>query len=184
MSKNKIKVTKREIEREKKRKKELKMKIKKQRADEKKTVLSIDFGKGRVTGIFKLYDGVDDYIGVEFISNQVTNYYPVKDCNEFRYLSSQIDLELALDSLKVKSSLKKFKEKKDRTDYFKAEFTSLNILSIARTIADLSRVTDHGALEKKMLQKNLESFALEVSLVLKTSLDEAMKMISNNIKEI
>ncbi|MFG1492729.1 hypothetical protein ACRXCV_05365 [Halobacteriovorax sp. GFR7] len=60
--------------------------------ENKTKVYSDEFGVGRVTHIFKLYDGIFDYFEVHFEKDNVKKYFPTRVSDKMRIRSNAIIL--------------------------------------------------------------------------------------------
>lgn len=157
------------------------LKEKKLEAPMRETVLSIEFGKGEVTGIDKLRDGLEDYFIVECESPKSTNYYPVKGNCNFRKVSSRELLEESLTILGEAIPAKSFESRKDRINYFKDAFKIQSIKEIAKMLSEISSQDALGTTETKIMDNFKETFALEISLVFGITTVEARVWIENGL---
>ncbi len=71
-------------------------------------IYSLKYGVGKMTGLFLLYDGIEDHIEITFKSKLVKNF-PVSDLSQFRAISNFANLTLILRELMKKLPLRTFK---------------------------------------------------------------------------
>lgn len=143
------------------------------------TVLSADFGIGKISSIEKLQADGDDFYVVEYGNVRSKNYFPTKGNTKIRTVSSKKDFEASLKVLKTKVSPQKFDSRKERQDYFERNLNKSTLNEIVVRITELIFMTDITPREKKVIVSMLSTLESEASIVLSMSAEESAKYIAD-----
>ena len=188
MARSKVTFTKIQRERDKKRKKEEKELRKANRKNNKdlekslvgENVISIDMGLGLVSTISKTEDG-EEFYEIQFVSQGVKSIVPVNSSGHFRTLSSKEDLENLFLNLKRIQPSTVFESSKDRLLYFKKSLASNDTIRIANSVVELSLTEGLSLVEKKMLNRMVDSLALEISTVFQKSIGDSVLLVREKL---
>ncbi len=190
MSRSKLTFQKRERERAKALKKQEKRQRKSEKKDSDiepavdqgselvgKVVFSLSSGVGRITSISQMELGSGDFLVVNFKDSTAVDYIRIDGTYNFRILSSDDEFQTALAELKSKTTLTNFDSKKDRVHYFKALEQKYSLASLVELIKQMSKCSDLGAVEKKILQRGIDSLIEEHKIHTGLALDESREKI-------
>lgn len=146
----------------------------------KKTKLfSLEHGLGEIVGVFKLYDGIEDYLEVRFKKDDVVKYYSVKSFSNLRLISSADTLNEALVDLGEKLNCDDFEYEDNE---YQRKFEKLDIGFVVNMIAGLSNKNILELKDKTVLRQCLKSLVLEVSHVFKVSENSAKGIVSDYMR--
>lgn len=146
-----------------------------------KLILSSAFGVGKIVSIDKM--GLDrDYFVIECIGNNVRTFVPADDLNSYRFLATSEEIEKYLSVISDNLDLLDFGSKKERINFFKDESKIQDTEKMSFLINQLSNLSDRGSTEDQVLNKLIDSFALEYSLINNKSLDECKELVLDRIK--
>ena len=144
-------------------------------------ILSSNFGHGTIIGIEQMGQGRDFFV-VDCSGNNVKTFVPVDDHDSYRFLSDQKGLETALGTLAETPGEIEFESKKERINYFKDQSKVQDTNSIATLISQMGHIDDRGSTEDQVMNKLVESLALEYSLIVNKSPEECKKLVLDKIK--
>lgn len=144
-------------------------------------ILSSNFGYGTIIGIEEMGTGRDFFV-VDCSGNNVKSFVPVDDEDSYRFLSEKADIEIALGTLEKLPDGLDFESKKERINYFKDQSKVQDTGIIAKLISQMGHIEDRGSTEDQVMNKLVESFALEYSLITNKSPDECKKLVLDKIK--
>lgn len=154
--------------------------IKKKKHMRRKTkVYSLKYGVGEVTGVLKLYDGVEDYIEIKFNDDEIVRLFPADRNDQFRQISSLTTLTQNLKSLADKIN------SQEETLVYKSTHrigVDVDLLYIINIIASLSNSALLSDKEKITLAQCLDSLILEVSHVFKINESSARGIVSDYMR--
>ncbi len=142
-----------------------------------KVVFSLSSGVGRITSISKINESSDDYYVVNFETSTAVDYIRIDSAHSFRVISSDEEFEKALNELESGTILKKFDSKKDRVHYFKSLEQQYDLDSLIELIKQMSGHDDLGSIEKKVLQRGIDSLIEEFKVHKKLSDDQSREKI-------
>ena len=143
------------------------------------TVYSLEFGKGEVIGVYKLYDGIEDHIGIKFKDHPRLKYFSVRSANKFRLSSSLTVLNQALVDLGRKIHSEDFNfDLRNYSHYVE----SLDILFVINSIAHLISQERLSEESKRMLTLCIDSLVLEVSHAYNTSERKAKGIVKDHMR--
>lgn len=142
-------------------------------------VYSIEHGVGRVTKVFSLYDGIDDYIEVKFVDSDTIAYFPIRENDKIRIGVKAGDLAQALLDLGEKINSEDFEFETSSYRFSKAR---LDISYIVNVIASLTSQVALNPAKKVLLSRCLDSLVLEVSNAYETSINNAKGIVSDHMK--
>lgn len=155
--------------------KEIKNYIKK-----KTKVYSLEYGAGEIIGILKLYDGIEDYIEVEFFANGgEVKIFPYKFENDLRIISNPIELTCVLESLNSKIAQPDYSKVADSFQKFGLD---MNLEVLINTIASMVGRFDLRSLDKTLLAKCINSLILEVGHVYEINEKRAKGVVSDYLR--
>lgn len=139
----------------------------------KEIVFSLDFGEGKIVNLYKLYDGVEDYIEVFFEKINLLKQYPRSAMGQLRLKSDRPHMSAKLDELHFKINSNSF-----RREYFiNQRIGVVSIDYLVNVVASLFGRKNLGILDKRILQQCLSSLILEVSKVFNINEMKAKKMV-------
>jgi hypothetical protein len=144
---------------------------------DKTRLYSLRYGAGRITGLYILYDGIEDFIEITF-KNNVTKKFPISELEKFRIDSSANSLTLLLRELAQKINSRKFRDK-----YFFNQKIGVKVNAdfVANAIASLSNRTGLSILDQRMLNNCIDSLVLEVSNVYKINQRKAKNLVHDSM---
>jgi RNA polymerase-interacting CarD/CdnL/TRCF family regulator len=156
------------------------MKTFKQYIKRKTKVYSLEHGAGEVVGILKLYDGIEDYIEVQFLGNNGdVKIFPNRFQNDLRITSTPLELTKNLKGLHAQIVQTDYSEV--RVSYRKIG-VDMNLEIIVKMIARLVGRIDLKLSEKNLLSQCMESLILEVGHVCKINEECARGVVSDYIR--
>lgn len=144
-------------------------------------ILSSNFGYGTIVGIEQMGQGRDFFV-VDCNGNNVKSFVPVDDENSYRFLSEPSDIESVIGSLSEAPDDLFFESKKERINYFKDQSKVQDTILIAKLISQMGHIDDRGSTEDQVMNRLVETLALEYSLVMNKSPDECKKLVLDKIK--
>lgn len=139
-------------------------------------ILSSNFGVGKVVGIDEM--GGKEFLVVEDQQLRVKNFVSANDTDSYRLISEKEFLGKLITSIPSLNITNVYESKKDRINHFKQQAKIQDIEKIAHLIVELVQLDDRGSAEDSIKQRLLESVALEYSLVMEVSLEEANKYMN------
>lgn len=145
----------------------------------KSKVISLQYGIGEIVGNFAMYDGIDDYIEVDFQLEGKTKFICVRNLSDIRLLSSRESIDEALILLS-----KRLCDHNINNDFIEsnAKFIDKDAMFIARRIVNLSRKNDLSPSESLLLNSSLESLVSEIKEVYCVDHNCARGMVSDHLK--
>jgi len=148
---------------------------------EKKTkIYSLEFGVGEIVGIYKLYDGINDYIEVKFYSeSNGTRLFPQDFKSELRVISNPMELTFMLKCLHAKITDGGTINKLSSNQRIGTEVGLGNLIGV---ISNLFRRVDLKAVDKKLLAQSIESLVAEVGHVFKINDKRARNLVSEYMR--
>lgn len=155
------------------------MKDLKKHIKEKTKVYSLEHGVGEILAIYNLYDGVNDYIEVNFSKSGIIKLFPLNSKNDLRLVSNKVELS---------STLKKLATKIVDTDYLSNQTgqkrfgVDIDLDHLTNMIAQLAGRLDLKTLEKKQLSRCVASLVLEVSHVFKIDNKKAKEVVIDHMR--
>ena len=142
-------------------------------------VISIEHGVGRMIGCFILYDCIDDFIEVKFDSGIKNQFFCIKHKNDFRILSSMVDLQFALEELNaLLIGPAEYIVNTQESESFLSK-SSLSIVIETAILLRNSKITQN---EKLNLESLLSSLALEISTVFEVDLATGRGILADYLK--
>lgn len=145
-----------------------------------KRVLSPKFGVGIIESVESM--GGRDFL-VAFSQEQNTkNFLPIDNQTEYRFLSTEDEVQSCIEGLKPHADLIDFASKQERINYFKSESKIQNLEKISFLLCELAGIDDRGTVEEASLNKLIDTLSLEVSLVLDMAKVTASKTIKENLE--
>jgi RNA polymerase-interacting CarD/CdnL/TRCF family regulator len=143
-------------------------------------VYSLEYGAGEVVGMLKLYDGIEDYIEVEFTSRDgEVKVFPNRLENDLRIISNPVELEFVLKSLHNKIM---------HTDYsevvssYQRIGVDMDLDILITIIARLVGRIDLRPTDKNLLAQCIDSLVLEVGHVFKINESRAKGIVSDYMR--
>lgn len=141
-------------------------------------VYSIEHGVGKVIGVCRLYDGVDDYFEVSFSNDDPNQFYSLRNMTELRFSA---DADRLLNNLETLSlNISHNKRLNNISSQRVGEVKDLEY--IVSSISSLFSIIEPSTEEKVMLSDYIGSLELEVSHVFKIPLSNARGMVSDYMK--
>lgn len=145
----------------------------------KSKVVSLEFGIGRIVNKFKMYDGIDDYLEVEYQTDGKSRFFCIKNLNDVRLLSSREAIE---DALEVMSEKLNDVSIQNDIDELSARFKDKNIIFIVTRIVDLLRRDELSTKETILLNLTIESLVYEVEEVYRVDVSRARGIVSDYLR--
>lgn len=146
-----------------------------------KLILSSAFGVGKIVSIDKM--GQDrDFFVIECIGNNVRTFVPIHDDNSYRFVCSQNDIEKYLNQMQKQVKPLEFDSKKERINYFKDQSKIQDTEKMSFLINQLSCLSDRGSTEDTVMNKLIDSFSLEYSLIINKTHEECKELVLDRIK--
>lgn len=145
------------------------------------TVLSIELGKGLISGVEKLQTDGPEFFVVEFSNTTTKNFFPTNDSKNLRFVSSKKTFDEAMNLLKKNNHKLEFKSKKDQIEFAKKSFKEQTVAAICEKVVELNAMDELSPMEQKFLDKYLDTLALEASIVLEMKLSEAQDFVQQKI---
>lgn len=122
-------------------------------------VISLEYGVGFIIGNFSMYDGIDDYLKVEYLIDGKSRYFCMKNSNDVRLVSPKEMIASALILMNEKinnaSILNNFSE-------LSARFRDKDVDFIASRIVDLVRRECLSDEDSELLELTIKSLIYEV----------------------
>ncbi len=131
---------------------------------DKSKIISLRHGVGKIIGNFKMYDGVDDYLEVEYVvdGDRKSRFFCLKHSHDVRLLSSKKLIKEALFILSRKlqdgTLENNFDEQSDR-------FIEKDVIFIVNRIVHLLRKKTLSNKDNILLFSSINSLILEVEFV-------------------
>lgn len=142
-------------------------------------VISLQYGLGEVVGIFAMYDGIDDYLEVEYLVDSKLRYFCIKHINDVRVVSSRSTINDALNLMSKKlndsSIINKFNEST-------ITFLEKDVLFIIERIVELFRRNELSVKDNILLHLTIDSLVHEVEAVFKVNHQCARGIVSDYLK--
>jgi hypothetical protein len=142
-------------------------------------VYSIKDGEGTVTGIFEIYDGIEDYIEITFHDNKTVKYYPSSDTGEIRIISDALSLNYSLRDLSSKINKINFKAKYLFNQRIGVD---LDLDFVINAIASLSNRAMLTLCDRTTLAQCLKSLTLEVAHVYQVNEKQAEGIVGDYMR--
>lgn len=142
-------------------------------------VVSLEFGVGRIINKFKMYDGIDDYLEVQYQADGKSRFFCIKNLNDVRLLSSKEAIENALQDMSEK--LNDVSIQND-IDELSIRFNEKNVIFIAARIVDLLRREELSTKETILLNLTIESLVFEIEEVYCVDVKSARGIVSDYLK--
>lgn len=142
-------------------------------------VISLQYGVGEIVGCFNMYDGVDDYLEVEYFIDGKTRYFCTEHINDVRLLSSKKDIAYALNLMS-----EKLNDNSIANDFHNGatKFLDKNVLLIVRRIVELFRKNELTSKDNNLLYSTLDSLIYEVKEVYGVDHNCARGIVSDYLK--
>ena len=143
-------------------------------------IYSLKYGVGEIIGIYRLYDGINDYIEVKFYSeNNGTRLFPQDFKSELRVISNPIELTFMLKRLHAKITDSGTINKLSSYQRIGTEMGLGNLIGV---ISNLLRRVELKDVDKKLLTQCMDSLVSEVGHVFKINDKRARGIVSEYIK--
>ncbi len=143
-------------------------------------IYSLEHGVGKIIGIFKYYDGVQDYIEVKFDKHRgVVNLYPSDYKSELRIISNPLKLT---DVLKRLSSMIASIDYTQESQVHQRIDADVNLDFLTDIIASHVGSLSLQAKDKMLLSQCIDSLILEVSHVYKINELRAKGIVSDYMR--
>jgi len=143
-------------------------------------IYSLEFGVGEIVGIFKLYDGINDYIEVKFYSEtNGTRLFPRDFKSELRVISNPIELTFMLKCLQAKISEGGTVNMLSSNQRIGTEMELGNLIGI---ISSLIGRVELKKVDRKLLFQCVESLVSEVGHVFKINEKRARGIVSDYMR--
>jgi RNA polymerase-interacting CarD/CdnL/TRCF family regulator len=141
-------------------------------------IFSLEHGAGEIISLLKFYDGIQDYIEVEFEKGKVA-VFPISFKNDLRIISNPIELTSILRSLSSKIV--------DNNCYQHLRSSQgigvdIDLDYLTNTIALLVGNVDHMQKDRKLLSNCIDSLVLEVSYVYNINAKSAKGVVSEYMR--
>lgn len=144
-------------------------------------ILSSAFGVGKIVSIDKMGQNRDFFV-IECIGNNVTTFVPVNDNLSYRFVSSESEIEQYLNQLTEDITPLEFESKKERINFFKDQSKIQDTERMSFLINQLSSLSDRGSTEDNVMNKLIDSFSLEYSLITNKTQEECKDLVLDRIK--
>ena len=125
-------------------------------------VVSLQYGVGKIIGNFNMYDGVDDYLEIEYSDDGETRYFCTKHVGDVRLLSSKTDIAFALKTMSERLNNFSIENNFSRDT---TKFLDKNVLYIVLRIVELFRRTTLNGINNIVLNESIDSLVHEVEEV-------------------
>lgn len=147
------------------------------------TVFSIEFGIGLIVEIGKIQAGGDDFLIVESGEDKARSYFPIAGKQKFRFVSEKNDFEMAVEVLKSKKKSMNFDSKKERINFFKESAKKYELVEIVSLLSQMNLTEDLGPMEKKLMDKFIETISEEVSILENKTVEDSREYIEKILEE-
>lgn len=145
-------------------------------------VISSSFGIGRVTEVDEENYGPKPFIVVECQDQKAKYFAALDDKKSYRLVSSKEKIDQIILTLKDAPEKVAHESKKDRINYFKTNSQIQDVDLISKLIRELYHLTDRGSAEEQILNRLIDTLALEYKVITDVSLDDAKKLLFNSLK--
>ena len=142
-------------------------------------IISLEHGLGEMKAIFPMYDGIDDYLEVQYLENDKSKFVNLSDISDLRLLSSRIELDKSLRTLNQKLN---DSEIENETGNYRNTLLEKNTLLLIVKIIDLFRKDELSTKEHALLQLQIESLITEVKEVYEVDQNCARGIVSDYLK--
>ncbi len=147
-----------------------------------KLVISSNFGIGTVVSVEDMTNSGRDFLVIECPGN-VKNFIPADDTASYRFLSTEVDIGKIISKLeKTRLKPKDYGSKKERIEYFKKTSKMQDINIIADLLLELISLDDRSSAEDLIMNKFVDSIALEHSIITKAKEEDSKVIILAAIK--
>lgn len=140
-------------------------------------IVSTSFGAGKIVGTQKFTNNADEFTVIESLENNVKTFIGPREKNKYRHLSQALTIKEVLDSMHGSRSFAGHDSKKERIAYLKERAKVEEIFTIANTIKEIYTFSDRGNAEEKILTDLINTLALEISMVLEVTQEQAREQI-------
>ncbi len=125
-------------------------------------VISLQYGVGEIVSNFTMYDGIDDYLEVEYLVDSKTRYFCIKHVNDVRLISSKESIESALNLMSIRLN-----DHTIENDFCEstARFLDKNVAFIVKRIIELLRKNKLTIKDNVLLYSTIDSLVCEVEEV-------------------
>ena len=142
-------------------------------------VISLQYGIGEIVSNFTMYDGVNDYLEVEYSVDGKSRYFCVKHLNDVRLISSKKAIESALmlmsNRLNDLSVENEFHESS-------VKFLDKDVSFIVRRIVELLRKENLSIQDNILLHSTIDSLVFEVEEVYKVNYNRARGIVGDYLR--
>jgi hypothetical protein len=146
--------------------------------ENKSKVVSLEFGVGQIVGNFSMYNGIDDYLEIEYLVDRETRYFCDRISGNVRLVSSRASIERALIQMSFKLNDSSVENVFDET----VSFLDKNVTFIVRRIVDLSRRKDLSYEDSCLLCTTIASLVSEVQEVYQVDYQQAEEFVGGFLK--
>lgn len=142
-------------------------------------VISLQYGVGEIIGDFTMYDGIDDYLEVEYLVDSKTRYFCIKHINDVRLVSSKESIESALNLMSAR--LNDHTIKNDFSEST-ARFLDKNVTFIVKRIIELLRKSELTMKDNILLYSTIDSLVYEIEEVYQVDHQCARGIVGDYLK--
>ncbi len=142
-------------------------------------IISLQYGVGEIIGNFKLFDGIDDYLEVEYVIDSKIRYFCIKHKSDVRLISSRKSID---DALSLMS--KRLKDHSIKNDYNESgtRFLDKNVAFIVKRIVELFRNSQRTVKDNILLHSTINSLVYEIEEVYSVNHKCARGIVSDYLK--
>lgn len=140
-----------------------------------KLVISSNFGVGSVVSLESMSGR--DFLVIESQGN-VKNFVPASDTDSYRLLASKDELNDIISMIKNnRFESHNYDSKKDRIEHFKKTSKIQDMDMMANLLLELLNLDDRSSAEDLIMNKFIDSFALEHSIVFHEKEENSKELI-------
>ena len=142
-------------------------------------VISLQYGVGEIIGNFTMYDGIDDYLEVEYSVDSKTRYFCIKHISDVRLLSSRDSIDSALNLMS-----KRLNDHTIENNFSEStvRFLDKNVAFIVRRIVELFRKDQLTIKDNILLHSTIDSLIQEIEEVYRVDHQCARGIVSDYLK--
>ena len=145
----------------------------------KSKVISLRYGIGEIVGSFIMYDGIDDYLEIDYLVDEKTRYFCMKHTSDIRLISSKAEIDYAL---KLMSKRLGDDSIENNFNELNPKFLDKNVLFIVKRIVDLFRKNELSIKDNILLYATIDSLEQEVAEVYKVDTQCAHEIVNDFMK--
>lgn len=142
-------------------------------------VISLEYGVGEIISNFTMYDGIDDYLEVEYSVDSKTRYFCIKHISDVRLVSSRDSIDKALNLMNRRLS-----DHTIENDFCEStvRFLDKNVVFIAKRIVELFRKNQLTIKDNILLHSTIDSLVYEIEEVYCVDHQCARGIVSDYLK--